>query len=336
MYYAVWYDPETRKRIWCPLGTSRQREADQLRVKQYRAYVAERFHPERGWRQKREAVAFDMARDAYLDDLRKSGRTDKSIKDMTSYFKTLVAFQEDPPGRVDLELARRMKALYQRETLAPASRHSYYRRSKAFLNWCAQRKLCSRRLAELLPAPKKRRRIPMFIEVKDLQRIIARAERDHPLMGPIVRLGYSTGLRLSELLALQWEHVGDTHLRVRGKGDHERLVPIFPEAERTLERLSPLSDYVVSDRRYTGDYISKCFKRIVREEGLSETIHFHSLRHTFASYLAMDAVPLDRIRDWMGHESIVTTEIYAHLAPEGATPRGVVVFPHLTVEDADG
>jgi integrase len=69
----------------------------------------------------------------------------------------------------------------------------------------------------------------------------------------------------------------------------------------------------VNGMAYTGDYFSKRFKRACMSAGISDSIHFHSLRHSFASNLAQKGVSLYVIKELLGHSSISTTEIYAHL-----------------------
>lgn len=69
----------------------------------------------------------------------------------------------------------------------------------------------------------------------------------------------------------------------------------------------------VSGERYTGDHISQSFKRACKAAGFDDAIHFHSLRHSFASNLVQKGVPLYTIKELLGHSSISTTEIYSHL-----------------------
>jgi integrase len=334
-YHAVFYLSETGGRKWYALGTTKQREAEKMLARMTRGMAEGRFSPHTGWKKEREAVLFSDATAAYLQDLREESRTPKSVADMRAFFQMLVRYAERSeykPQRVDEELVMLMREFYQRLTLSPASRHSYYRRSKAFLNWCARRNLSSLRLLSLLSEPKQRKRKPVYLEPNDLMKLIRHSQQHDPFMETVIRLAYSTGLRLSELLSLRWEDVGDKYIRVVGKGDRERLVPLFPEARQTIERLNPLTEYVLSDRSFTSSYISHRFKRLVRACELSERYRFHSLRHTFASYLAMDGVALDRIRDWMGHESVVMTEVYAQLRADSIASEGLVTFPYLPTE----
>ena len=80
-----------------------------------------------------------------------------------------------------------------------------------------------------------------------------------------------------------------------------------------------LIEYVFSKRngeRFTGDHFSRRFKIVCKAAGLDNSIHFHSLRHSFASNLVQHGVPLYTIKELLGHSSISTTEIYSHLNME--------------------
>lgn len=138
----------------------------------------------------------------------------------------------------------------------------------------------------------------------------------------------STGLRLGELVALQWVDVdfarkvifmqnSDLHTT---KNKRNRVVPMSQQLWRmlTFRKESASSELVFHrDRKRLSDgWVSKRFKHYVRASGLSEKLHFHSLRHTFASWLAMDGVSLYAIQKLLGHSSSSVTQMYSHLQPE--------------------
>jgi integrase len=142
----------------------------------------------------------------------------------------------------------------------------------------------------------------------------------------IIVFAICTGMRQGEILHLEWRHV-DLERRIvhvtstatfKTKAGKRRVVPLNEKAIATLTGRPQGGERVFM---YEGlpirrDSLTKAFKRLVREAGLPEAIHFHSLRHTFASWLVQDGVSLFQVGRLLGHTNTRTTEIYAHLQPE--------------------
>jgi len=146
----------------------------------------------------------------------------------------------------------------------------------------------------------------------------------------MIRVAVATGLRRGELVNLQWEDVDfearRLHTRHRGdfrtKGGRERLVPFRGGAEDALAQLHPGPDAsgpVFTDRDgepIRPGRVTTRFKDMARKAELDDRIHFHSLRHTTGSWLAMKGVPMQVIKEILGHSDQSVTEKYSHLAPE--------------------
>lgn len=164
-----------------------------------------------------------------------------------------------------------------------------------------------------------------------------RLERGYPLrpvhespfsdhLMPLVLLDLNTGLRLGELFALEWKDINFTHrqLTVRGanaKNGQSRHIPLNTEAYEVLrdwrQTKEPDSDLVFPSPT-TGEKMTNirtAWRALAKSAGL-EGRRFHDLRHTFASNLIMKGVDLNTVRELLGHKSLDTTLIYAHLAPE--------------------
>jgi integrase len=173
-------------------------------------------------------------------------------------------------------------------------------------------------------------------------------------MAEIACFAVATGGRLGEICQLEFGDVdpesGLVHFRVTGgrtnKSNRDRVVPLVPMAQAVYERqvalypalriprTAPLFTGVKGEAiQDGGSFTSHRFKKYVREAGLSDEYCFHTLRHTFASWLRLAGVPLDRIQYWLGHSSITTTEVYAHLIPEAIRDESARVFPEQTVEE---
>jgi integrase len=210
--------------------------------------------------------------------------------------------------------------------------------------------------------------VPLFFSRQDFARLAWYMEsRGDGRMADIARFAVATGGRLGELCQLAFGDVdpdsGLVHYRASGqlldgrektnKSLKDRAVPLVPMARAVyahqLERYpSPnvppnaaLFWGVRGGPLTSGSFTSHKFKRYVRElaereEDFSSSYDFHTLRHTFASWLRLAGVPLDRIQYWLGHASIVTTEKYAHIVPESIQRESEVVFPELRAADSVG
>jgi integrase/recombinase XerD len=186
--------------------------------------------------------------------------------------------------------------------------------------------------AQLLEAPKLGRKLPEtldFIEISQLLEAIKLGEPEGHRNRAMLEILYSSGLRVSELVDLKisciYRDIG--FLRVIGKGNKERLVPIGSEALRFLDLY--LSHYrnkmavakgheetVFLNRR--GKKLSRVMvfliiKKLAEEIGLDKSISPHTFRHSFATHLIEGGADLRAVQEMLGHESITTTEIYTHL-----------------------
>lgn len=140
----------------------------------------------------------------------------------------------------------------------------------------------------------------------------------------VVLVALRTGMRRAELLGLRVRDVDflRSHLSLyKTKTDSARHIPMLPEVRETLLALSknlPDDAFLFRSkwgRVYTPGGVKTAWERIRHQVGLRD-VHFHDLRHTFASDCLAAGVPLVVLRDWMGHSSVKTTELYAHLAED--------------------
>lgn len=185
---------------------------------------------------------------------------------------------------------------------------------------------------ELLESPKRPDRLPTVLTVAEVDALEAAADlttvegrRDQT----IVEVLYSCGLRVSELCNLRLSdlYLDEGFLRVTGKGNKQRLVPVSPRAIRQLQLwdtdrchigVKPgEEDYVfLSARR--GRHLSRItvfhnLKVLAEAAGITKPLSPHTLRHTFATHLLEGGANLRAIQQMLGHESIATTQLYTHL-----------------------
>ena len=150
---------------------------------------------------------------------------------------------------------------------------------------------------------------------------------DNPPFMELVEFAIHTGMRRGEILNLKWESVDLSNRMIavknsptfRTKSGRVHRVPMNEVVYHMLAQKGRTSEYVFAKadgRRFEADFVSHKFKKYVRRARLPESIHFHSLRHTFGSLLAQAGVPIFDIQKLLNHRSISTTQIYSHLSPE--------------------
>lgn len=174
--------------------------------------------------------------------------------------------------------------------------------------------------------PKKQEKPPAFITAEELNKITVKLDRE--FIRDIVEVSFYTGMRLGEATFLKWKNIslgsntiiiGDDSFNTKTR--KSRSIPIHPRVKEILERKknegkSKKENFVFrksGNQPYTGDYISKKFKKACREAGIDEEVHYHTLRHSTASLLSQKGVSIYTIQKILGHSSINTTQIYAHL-----------------------
>jgi site-specific recombinase XerD len=177
--------------------------------------------------------------------------------------------------------------------------------------------------------PKVRETLPVFFSESDF-RLFLSANNDKDF-GELCIMGLLTGLRLGELLSLRWidlNFVTKTILihnseAFTTKNKRSRVVPMSEELCRLLvkrkENIRTESEFVFSNRygrKLLEGTTAHKFKKCVRRAGLSDKLHFHSLRHSFASALVISGVSLYAVQKLLGHSQSRTTEIYSHLLPQ--------------------
>jgi integrase len=179
---------------------------------------------------------------------------------------------------------------------------------------------------------------PEYLRVEELEFLLS-VIRKVTWLKDVVVFAVNTGLRRGEICNLKWERVDlknrvitvQSDDRYRVKMGKFRIVPLNARAYEVLKKRfhQRNSDYVFTSehgQKINADFLSKRFKRYLRLAGLGEEIHFHSLRHTFASLLAQARVPLYEIKELLGHSKISVTEQYSHLSPQ-TLQKAVQMFP---------
>jgi len=185
----------------------------------------------------------------------------------------------------------------------------------------------------LLEAPKLKRALPTHLALEEIEQLFAAIDHSKPegvRNRAMLETMYSCGLRVSELTGLLMSnmYLDVGFVRVVGKGNKERLVPIGGEAVKHIKLYKdnvrvhlPVikkgsEDILFLNRR--GGQLSRVMvfmilKDLVAKSGIRKNIHPHTLRHSFATHLVEAGADLRAVQEMLGHKSITTTEIYTHL-----------------------
>jgi integrase/recombinase XerC len=243
---------------------------------------------------------------------------------------------------------------------------------RSFFKYCVREGRLQENPARLVPTPKLPKRIPTVLSAEEMNGFLNQlAEMDPALSAEsespknrarpntdaspgrlaeleqeglllrrdraLLELLYAAGLRVSELTGLNLSDIErkDLMLRVRGKGDKERIVPYGSKAQEALDKYWPLREQLLlqasnsrgrhrdaphaeavflnyAGRRLTQRSVGRIVKKYVRLVNVNWDLHPHSLRHAFATHLLADGADLRAIQELLGHQSLSTTQKYTH------------------------
>lgn len=216
--------------------------------------------------------------------------------------------------------------------MAPHSQARILSGLKAFYKFLLTEELVDRDPSELVEGPKLGRKLPDTLEFYEIERILNIIDLSKPEGGrnrAMLETLYSSGLRVSELTDLRLSNVffDAGFLRVLGKGNKERLVPIGRDALKYMTIYvqeirchiairKGYENYVFLNRR--GASLSRVMvfniiKEYTRQAGIRKNVSPHTFRHSFATHLIEGGADLRAVQEMLGHESVTTTEIYTHL-----------------------
>ncbi|MGN6196579.1 MAG: site-specific tyrosine recombinase XerD [Ginsengibacter sp.] len=206
---------------------------------------------------------------------------------------------------------------------------------RTFYKFCLQEQISLTDPTALLEAPKLAKHLPDTLSFHEIEEILSAIDMSLPegvRNKAIIETLYSCGLRVSELVNLKLSclYFNDGYVRITGKGDKERLVPIGDSAIKYIEIYlqnvrvhvsikSGNEDVVFLNKKGTKlsrVMIFMIIKDLAKKAGITKKISPHTFRHSFATHLVEGGADLRAVQEMLGHESITTTEIYTHLDRE--------------------
>ena len=250
------------------------------------------------------------------------------MRDLAQFAHYILRMYDAPPKKVEPEMiSNYMSRLYElgREKSSQARALSGI---KSFFNYLLLEEIIDSSPAELIEAPKSSRPLPDTLSTEEIDRLIGSIE-DSTTKGlrdrAILEVLYSCGLRVSELCDLKLGDLffGEGYIRVIGKGDKQRLVPMSSIArsriqlymdvrgkERRKEEILFLNN---RGKKLTRVMIFTIIKQAAQRAGIDKKISPHTFRHSFATHLLEGGANIRQVQELLGHENILTTEIYTHL-----------------------
>lgn len=262
----------------------------------------------------------DHSVEAYLYDLEK----------LTEY---LQATQEaKAPGDLLLKDLQQFVKWVSELGMTPASQARIISGIRAFYKYCLQENIVTIDPTTLLEAPKLKRALPDILSFEEIEQLIGCLDLSTPdgsRNKAILETMYSCGLRVSETINLKISclYLDVGFVRVTGKGDKERLVPIGRDAIKYIQlyknqiRVHQQPQKGQEDILFLNRFgkglsrimIFYIIKDLALKAGITKNISPHTFRHSFATHLVEGGADLRAVQEMLGHESITTTEIYTHL-----------------------
>lgn len=257
----------------------------------------------------------------------------RDIEKLTDYFQA-VAPEKSPETITLNDLQFFLQELHQLG-ISANSQARVVSGVRSFFKFCVLEDIVKQDPTLLLEAPKTKRALPDVLSFEEIEKIIALIDRSTPEGArnkAILETLYSCGLRVSEAAALRISQLYTDlgFIRVLGKGDKERLIPIGKEAVKYLNSylkevrvhiaVKPgFEDIVFLNRR--GQQLSRVMifliiKDLAAKAGIEKKVSPHTFRHSFATHLIEGGANLRAVQEMLGHENITTTEIYTHLNRE--------------------
>jgi len=239
------------------------------------------------------------------------------------------------PEEIDIAILREFVRWVSELGMMPTSQARMVSGIKTFYKYLMMEDIIKKNPSELLEAPKTARKLPDILHVDEIDKMISVIDLSKPegvRNKAILETMFSCGLRVTETVNLKISDISfiEQFVRVIGKGNKERLVPIgrvaikainfyIENVRNHIEVKTGSNDILFLNRRGSGltrVMIFYLIKRFALEAGIKKKISPHTFRHSFATSLVEAGADLRAVQQMLGHESITTTEIYTHIDRE--------------------
>ncbi len=320
-YYVQFIDPKTNLNRRISTGTKSKTDALKF---------LRNFNPD--FCEEKNVIKLSNFRDEYIKYVT-DNRSPKYIKSIKLSFRQLLRYSKDIPLE-DLDARLLDQFVSKKFSTSPAAALLYFRTLKAALSKAVVWGYIDENPFKKIKPPRLKKSLPVFISKSELELILDHTKTK--MLKDIYTTAFYTGMRLGEIVNLVWECVDFKRniiivKNINGfttKNKKERIIPMNSTLEGMMidrfNKTNQIDDnnyifYRVIGIKLNEDYVSKQFKKAVRDSGLNDNIHFHTLRHSFASRLIQKGASVFVVKELLGHEDIKTTQIYSHLQTENLT-----------------
>lgn len=250
------------------------------------------------------------------------------MRDLREFAHFILRQWDVSPQKVEREMIERYLTWLYDQQRRKTSQARALSGIRSFFNYLLIDEKIEASPAEFILTPKFGRQLPDVLSTDEIDRIMAaldtstvKGRRDNAMLEVL----YSCGLRVSELISLRIPDLffGEGYIRVIGKGDKQRLVPISPIARDKIQlymedrRPARTGEEIVflNNRggKLTRVMVFTLLKQAVERAGIDKHVSPHTFRHSFATHLLEGGASIRQVQEMLGHESILTTEIYTHL-----------------------
>lgn len=251
--------------------------------------------------------------------------------DLKQFVDFILSRYDTPPGKVEAQMIESYMAFLFDKGSKSSSQSRVLSSIRSFFNYLLVTDIIKNSPTEFIETPKAKRSLPDILTTAEIDGIIGsigtqstKGKRD----SAILELLYSCGLRVSELTSLKIGDLffGEGYIRVIGKGDKQRIVPVSSAARQKIESYleERSSKNFSEDTLFLNNRGSKLsrvmiftiLKNATQSGGVSKKISPHTFRHSFATHLLAGGANIRQVQEMLGHENITTTEIYTHLESE--------------------
>jgi site-specific recombinase XerD len=278
---------------------------------------------------KKNFILLSAFQSEYLNFIKKT-YSGSYLRSVTLSFRQMIKFTGDITlSQVGVRICQQFISESYNRTIKGAE--LYHRTLKAGLSRAVEWGYLSENPFKKVKLPRSKKTFPLFISEGELYQIMDKTLNNE--LKDLFFLAFNTGMRLGEIINLKWNSVSipeqtitisnDEHFSTKSRKD--RIVPMNIRLVDTLKERRPKMIWLGQENfvfhmkpgiKFNADYVTKQFKKAVINSDLNKGIHFHTLRHSFASNLVQRGASLYVVKELLGHEDISTTQIYSHLKKE--------------------